>query len=436
MFLDEAIITVSGGHGGRGAVSWRREKYEPKGGPDGGNGGHGGDVFFVADPNTDTLSDFAARKKFAAKRGGYGQGRKKHGLDGEDRWLTVPPGTIITDVESGETLADLREVGEQALIARGGRGGFGNEHFKSSTRQRPDFAELGEPGEERRLRLELKLVADVGIIGLPSAGKSTLISVISDARPKIGDYPFTTLVPNLGVVKVSGRRYVVCDVPGLIAGASEGKGLGDKFLRHIERCGLLLHLLDISRATKGDEVDCEALVSDYQVIRRELERYSPALATKRELVVLGKIDLVAHDVANVIATLQKQNITVAASISAATHHGIDQLKAALLPLVLEERLKREVAEQNTPVGLPVLRPHLEDNAMASYRIEQRDNGSIWISGKRLEQFTVMTDFKAEGAVRRWRDVLERIGVYKAIKRAHAQPDALVFIGDKDVTAYL
>ena len=236
MFLDEATITAIGGNGGRGCVSWRREKYVPKGGPDGGNGGRGGNIYIIADENTDTLSDFASTKKFSAQKGRFGSGRNKNGKDGEDLFLKVPPGTTITDSSDNTEVADLSTHGDQCLVASGGRGGFGNAHFKSSTRQRPDFAELGEPGEEREVQLELKLVADVGIIGFPSVGKSTLISVVSAAKPKIADYPFTTLVPNLGVVDVGERSFVVCDVPGLIEGDSEGKGLGDTFLKHIERC--------------------------------------------------------------------------------------------------------------------------------------------------------------------------------------------------------
>jgi len=303
MFLDEAHIEVIGGTGGRGAVSWRREKYVAKGGPDGGDGGKGGDIIMEADENTDTLSNYASRKKFEADIGRYGSGNNRHGKNGEDRMLKVPPGTTITVME-GKTslgvLADLHEHGDRIIVAHGGRGGFGNGHFVSSVRQRPDFAELGEPGQIRTLKLELKLVADVGIIGYPSVGKSTLISVISNSRAKIGNYPFTTLTPNLGVVKAHDRDYVVCDVPGLIEGASEGKGLGDKFLRHIERCGVIIHMLDLSRALlEGNEIDTDALVKDYRAIRKELDAYSSILNEKRELVVLNKIDLVGGDIAKI-----------------------------------------------------------------------------------------------------------------------------------------
>ncbi|MDD5075418.1 MAG: GTPase ObgE, partial [Candidatus Peribacteraceae bacterium] len=238
MFLDHATIDVTGGRGGHGCIGWRHEKFIPLGGPNGGDGGRGGNVILVTDANTDTLSDFAARKRFHAEEGGNGMIKDCHGKDGKDLILLVPHGTMIMDAGSGSLIADLKNPGDRVTVARGGRGGFGNAHFKSAIRRKPDFAEKGEPGEHRNIKLELKLVADAGIIGYPSVGKSTLISVVSSARPKIAPYPFTTLIPNLGVVNVAGRRFILCDVPGLIEGASEGKGLGDQFLRHIERCGI------------------------------------------------------------------------------------------------------------------------------------------------------------------------------------------------------
>ena len=276
MFLDEAEITVHGGNGGNGLVSWRKEKFISRGGPWGGDGGDGGNVIFRADSNTDTLSTFAQVKVFRAKNGGIGGKCDKHGKNGEDLVLKVPPGTVI--YHDGSAVADLTNHGDEEIIAKGGRGGYGNAHFTSSVRQAPDFAERGEAGEEKSLNLELKLVADVGIIGYPSVGKSTLISVISASRPKIGDYPFTTITPNLGVVQVHDRRFVACDVPGLIDGASEGKGLGDTFLRHIERCAVLVHILDVNR---------EDVVSDYKAIRSELTNYSPTLSEKKEVVILN-----------------------------------------------------------------------------------------------------------------------------------------------------
>ncbi|MFA6039001.1 MAG: GTPase ObgE [Candidatus Peribacteraceae bacterium] len=445
MFLDEAVITVHGGKGGRGAVSWRREKYVPKGGPDGGDGGRGGDVYIMADENTDTLSDYMSRKKFEAWKGDFGKGQNKGGKDGEDLVLLVPPGTVVTEVTSGkdgkgEVLCELVAHGDRLLAAHGGRGGFGNAHFKSSVRQQPDFAELGEPGEEKTVKMELKLVADVGIIGYPSVGKSSLIAAMSAARPKIAPYPFTTLIPNLGVTEVSGRSYVLCDIPGLIEGASEGKGLGDAFLRHIERCGVLLHLLDISKALReGEEPDAQVLVEDYRAIRKELEAYSPTLSRKRELVLLNKIDLVGNDAKALVKALKKAKITVMASISAATRTGVDDLKKALLPIVIEEREKRaeerlQSAEEERK-KLPVLRPHLSASRMGAYRIERMTDGSLRVSGQRLEQFTKMTDFDKEGAVRRFQNVVERVGLKKAIEKMW-DGSSPVLIGGIRVEEYL
>ena len=437
MFLDEARIGVVGGHGGRGCVSWRREKYVPKGGPDGGNGGDGGNVYLIADENTDTLSAFASRKRFEAQRGRFGMGKNKNGRCGADLWLQVPPGTLVKRAD-GELLADLRQPGDQVLVAHGGRGGYGNAHFKSSTRQRPDFAELGEPGEQQELSLELKLVADVGIIGYPSVGKSTLISVISAARPKIADYPFTTLVPNLGVVTVDDRSFVVCDVPGLIEGASEGKGLGDQFLRHIERCGILLHLLDLSHAMQDGSMDPGILVQEYRAIRSELTTYSPALAKKREVVVLNKTDLTTQDLTPIVQGLQEQGIALFTHISAAAHHGINALVRQLLPLVLEERVKREREQQEAEEAepLPVLTPHIDDDRMAAFRIERSEDGSLLVRGKRLEQLVRMTDVSQEGALRRFRDIVERIGLKRALGRAGMTDGTTVYIGDIQVNAYL
>jgi GTP-binding protein len=450
MFLDEATIDVRGGKGGDGCKSFRREKFVPEGGPNGGDGGRGGSVYLVADDNTDTLSVFASRKKFEAQKGQNGMGALCGGHDGEDLLLPVPPGTevveILTDYAGEETtkkLGDLVRTGDKMLIARGGRGGFGNAHFKTSTRQAPDFAELGEPGHLRRLKLDLKLVADAGIIGYPSVGKSTLISVISAAKPKIAAYAFTTLVPNLGVVNVADRSYVVCDVPGLIEGASEGKGLGDKFLRHIERCGVLLHLLDISRAFGEDgTVDPKMLVADYKAIRKELKAYSPTLEAKRELVILNKTDLINHESESVEKALKKAKIPVFMSISTATRHGIDDLVKKLLKIVLEERGKRTVAAAEneekakaTP-ETPVLRPHLAADQMGAFKVETRPDGSIHVHGARLEQFTQMTNFMNEQAVQRFKNVIDRVGLIKTLKK-HRKSDTMpVYIGGVRVDEHL
>lgn len=444
MFLDHATISVSGGHGGRGCVGFRREKYIPKGGPNGGDGGRGGDVYVLADENADTLSDYASRKSFAAEKGGFGLGKNCNGKDGVDLFLKVPPGTVVSAVDAAgkrHALGDLEAHGDTLLLARGGRGGYGNAHFISSTRQAPDFAELGEPGEHVSVMFELKLVADIGIIGYPSVGKSTLISVISAARPKIADYPFTTLTPNLGVVTVDDREYVACDIPGLIEGASEGKGLGHEFLRHIERCGALLHLLDLSRALReGGNTDPQALIDDYHAIRKELAAYSPTLAEKRELVVLNKTDLVGHDVSRVEDALVEAGIPVFLSISCATMRNIDQLKKKLLQVVLKERGARQSATERKAVDaqqeIPVLRPHMKHDRMGAYRIEQRPDGAVVITGKRIEQFTVMTDFTNTSAVRRFHDVIERTGILKAIRRMRGDRELPVSIGSVRVDAHL
>jgi GTP-binding protein len=430
MFLDEATITVTGGTGGSGCVSWRREKYIPKGGPDGGDGGNGGGVFIQADSNTDTLSDFRSTKVFKAENGSIGAGQNKHGKQGNDLLIVVPPGTLIK--EGDTVIADLAHQGDEVRVATGGRGGYGNAHFKSSTRQKPDFAEKGEPGITKKIHLELKLVADIGIIGLPSVGKSTLISVISAAKPKIADYPFTTLVPNLGVVKADNRTFVVCDVPGLIEKASEGKGLGHTFLKHIERCGALLHMLDLERALTEGKIDASVLIEDYKTIRTELGAYSPTLAEKTEIVVINKSDLTTESLESVIAELNKAGVEVSAAISAATHGGTDDLVLRLLTVVLDERAKPEPEPEVTKT---VLKPHEEEISMGAYSISKDDTG-IHITGKRIEQLTKMTDFSSSGALLRFKDVLDRIGLKNAINRERGDTDAKVFIGDISIDSYL
>jgi GTP-binding protein len=290
LFVDEVEIHVTAGHGGAGALSFRREKFVPRGGPDGGNGGRGGSVYLVADAHRNTLLHFRYTPEFAAERGGHGEGALRSGRDGRDLEIPVPVGTLVLAGEPGalasqEAIADLTRVGQRALVARGGRGGLGNAHFATSTNRAPRKHQPGEPGEERALRLQLKLLADVGIVGFPNAGKSTLIARISSAKPKIADYPFTTLTPNLGVVTLSGdRTFVVADVPGLIAGAHEGHGLGHQFLRHIERTKVLIHLVDVSGASGRDPEE------DFDTVRRELASYNPDLLGKPQIVVANKID--------------------------------------------------------------------------------------------------------------------------------------------------
>ena len=285
-FVDQVKIDVKAGDGGRGCVSFRREKFIPKGGPDGGDGGRGGDVVFVVDGGLSTLLDYRYMRHYRAENGAGGMGKNMHGKSGARLELRVPPGTLVYDDESGELLADLTDDGSELLFLKGGQGGRGNARFATSTNRAPRHAQPGIAGEEKSLRLELKLIADVGLVGLPNAGKSTLIAAISAARPKIADYPFTTLVPNLGVVRYGGfKTMVVADIPGLIAGASQGQGLGTRFLRHVERTDLFLHLVDLSCMQEGDAFD------NFQMINRELRQHDESLALKPQLVVLTKIDV-------------------------------------------------------------------------------------------------------------------------------------------------
>ena len=285
-FIDQVKVYIKAGDGGKGCVSFRREKFIPRGGPNGGDGGRGGHIIFRATGNMNTLLDIRYRQQYLAKRGQHGMGRDMHGKNGGDLMIPVPLGTLIKDAETEEVLHDLVVDGQEFIAAKGGRGGMGNAHFKSSTRQAPRFAQPGEPGEDMTLFLELKLLADVGLIGLPNAGKSTLISSISSARPKIADYPFTTLIPNLGVVKHGDySSFVIADIPGLIEGAHKGTGLGFQFLRHVERTSLLLHLVDISEMAEGDPVE------NFRKINKEMELYSPKLITKPQAVAGTKLDI-------------------------------------------------------------------------------------------------------------------------------------------------
>ena len=326
-FIDEAIITVQSGDGGRGCVSFRREKFVPRGGPDGGDGGKGGDVVLMATSGKRTLYQFRYKKYFKAKNGASGQGKCKAGKCGDDLIIEIPPGTVVSNAATGRIIKDFTKPGERALVAKSGRGGRGNARFKSSTNRAPRFAQKGEPGQSLTLKLELKLIADVGIIGLPNAGKSTLITAISSAHPKIGNYPFTTLTPGLGVVQTDwGEPFVVADIPGLIEGAHKGAGLGIKFLRHIERTRILIHLIDAS------SIDPDDPLSAYNIINKELAMYSKRLAEKTQIVVLNKLDIPgAIDAAEIFQSAAKgKRVTL---ISALTGKGIDDLKSQIVQLL-------------------------------------------------------------------------------------------------------
>ncbi|MBI5724890.1 MAG: GTPase ObgE [Planctomycetes bacterium] len=321
MFVDEVRIAVTAGAGGGGCVSFRREKFVPKGGPDGGDGGDGGSVFLTADESYNTLQHLAGRHHWKAQGGVNGAGKNKSGKDGKDIHIRVPPGTIIYDDRHNVAIKDLDQIGALVCVARGGQGGRGNTQFKNSVNQAPRYAEPGQPGEQKQLRLELKLIADVGLVGKPNAGKSTLLSRISAARPKIADYPFTTLYPCLGIVEMAGfRRFVMADIPGLIEGAHEGAGLGDEFLRHIERTRLLVHIVDI-HPLEGDPVE------DYRAIRKEIKLYSPALARKAHIVAANKMDLTGADEA--IERFRKAVKVRVVPISAVTGKGLDKLTDAI-----------------------------------------------------------------------------------------------------------
>jgi GTP-binding protein len=330
-FIDEAKFFVKGGDGGNGCVSFRREKFVPKGGPDGGDGGDGGSVLIEASKRLSSLIDFKFRSHFMAEKGMPGQGKKKHGRNGTDHVVKVPVGSIVKDADSGEIIADLVEDGQQVVVAKGGMGGRGNTHFASSTNRVPRIAGKGKPGEEHWLRIELKILADVGLVGLPNAGKSTLLSKLSAAQPKIADYPFTTLIPHLGVMQLKHHpACIIADIPGLIEGAHKGAGLGHKFLRHIERTRMLLHILDASKPI-------EKIVADHETIEQELSKFNTALLSRRKTIVLNKIDLLEDKdrLKKIIQIFAQKNISVLA-ISALTGSGIDALKQHLVE-TLEER---------------------------------------------------------------------------------------------------
>ena len=336
-FVDEAQIRVTSGAGGAGRVSFRREKFVPRGGPDGGDGGRGGSAILVADRNQNTLLSFRARREFRAADGKPGGGSRATGADGDDVAIRVPVRTLVLEADAGEAaepLADLHEDGQRFIAARGGKGGRGNAYFKNSTRQTPDFAQPGQPGEDRSLQLCLKLLADVGLVGFPNAGKSTWIRQISAARPKVASYPFTTLVPSLGVVEFGDVRFVVADIPGLIEGASDGVGLGDRFLRHVERTRVLVHVLDLGAMLyEGRDP-----ISDYEALRRELARYRASLLERRELVLLNKLDLVPQDRASDLKTIAARLAAAGCVViegSGATGQGAQELVVALVRLLGE-----------------------------------------------------------------------------------------------------
>lgn len=416
-FVDTANIKITAGKGGDGHLSFRRTRGNPKGGPDGGDGGHGGSVMLRADHNNSTLSRYRTNRLWTAEPGQEGGKNKRHGCNGEDVVLGVPPGTLAFAGE--KLLADLTHSGEEAVIARGGRGGYGNAHFTSSIRQAPKFAELGEAGETFDITLELKLVADVGLVGLPNAGKSTLLSVISAARPKIADYPFTTLVPNLGVVDIDQSSFLVADIPGLVEGAAAGRGLGDEFLRHVERTKLLIHLIDMTS---------EDVVTDYKTIRNELADYKIDLSGYPSIVALSKIDAVDEKSLKAKTAQLKRLLprgTKIITISAVAQQNLTELLRATATALGEHK-----SDQVETVAAPVIITLDEDKK--AWRIEQSEAGFV-VRGQHLESLAARTNFDQPQAVLRLHDVLKKEGVRRELERLGAREGDQIKLGTREIT---
>ena len=417
MFLDRVTIWVRAGDGGDGAATFRREAHVPRGGPDGGDGGRGGSVVLRVDPGLTTLRDFRFKHHFRATPGGKGTGAKRHGKAGDDLVLTVPPGTGILDDGTGELLADLVATGQAVTIARGGRGGLGNVHFATATHRTPTHAQKGEPGEERRLRLELRLIADIGLVGLPNAGKSTLLAALTAARPKIAAYPFTTLEPNLGVLDLGDaedRRATIADVPGLIEGASSGAGLGHAFLRHVERTRVLVHVVD------GSARDPEW---DHGVIREELGLHDPALLAKPLVVVFNKIDLpAARDAWPAFAAARSRDGVPCLAASAEAGDGLEALRGRLADLLPGAA---ELAAEPEPTGVVV---HRLDAAGEGFTLERDDDDVLVVRGKRIERLASQTNFDVEESAERFQRDLARLGIDEALRRAGVQVGDTVRIG--------
>ncbi|HEX7949728.1 MAG TPA: GTPase ObgE [Candidatus Limnocylindrales bacterium] len=419
MFLDQVKVWLRAGDGGDGASTFRREAHVPRGGPDGGDGGRGGTIHLRVDPGQTTLRDFRYHHHFRAGPGGRGTSAKRHGKAGVDLILDVPPGTAIYDDASGELLADLVATGQSVVAARGGRGGLGNTHFATSTHQAPKHAQKGEPGEERWLRLELRLIADIGLVGLPNAGKSTLLSALTAARPKIADYPFTTLEPNLGVLELSdGRRPTIADVPGLIEGASEGAGLGHAFLRHVERTRILLQLVDGAARDPA---------WDWGVIRDELRAHDPALLDKPTLAVFNKLDLAAAAEAwpAFRAARQRDGIP-AVGVAAAIGDGIDELVAAVAELLPSAE---ELAAPPEPAGVVVHRIEPMDEPLT---VTRDPDGAFRVHSRRLERLADRIDFSIDESVQRFQRDLERFGADAELRRAGVDDGDTVRIGNHEL----
>jgi GTP-binding protein len=423
MFLDQVSVTVHAGGGGDGASTFRREAHVPRGGPDGGDGGRGGSVYLRVDPGETMLVDYRFKHHFRADSGGRGEGSKRHGKAGKDLDLAVPPGTVVTDQATGDLIADLVAHGQRVMVARGGRGGLGNVHFATATHRTPKHAQKGEPGEERRLRLELRLIADVGLVGLPNAGKSTLLGALTAATPQVAAYPFTTLEPNLGVIDFATidpgdeRRATIADMPGLIEGASAGAGLGHAFLRHVARTRLLTHVVDLAA---GDPE------RDYQTIRQELEAHDPALIGKVTLVVANKLDL-PEAKANLRAfkARRRREGAEVVAVSAMEGEGLDGLIDALRRLLPDAAT---LAAPGEPAGVVV---HRLESAGDAFSV-QREADAFRVSGRRIERIAAQTDFENEESANRFQRDLARLGVERELVRAGVGAGDMVRIGSVEL----
>lgn len=421
MFVDTAKVFINAGNGGNGAVSFRHEIYIDKGGPDGGDGGKGGDIVFEANENVNTLVDFRFKPELKADHGKNGSKQNKRGKSGDDFVVKVPMGTIVR--KDGEVIADLTENGQRIVIAKGGDGGFGNAHFKSSVRQTPRIAELGEKGDAFEATLELKLIADVGLVGFPNAGKSTFLSVVSNARPEIADYAFTTLTPNLGVADIDNTSLLIADIPGLIEGASEGKGLGDAFLRHVERTAVLLHLIDIY----SDDV-----AASYTTIRHELSNYSEELATRPEVIALTKSEgfddeMIAMQVDAVKSVAGKKAEVLV--ISASSHTGLTEVLRSLRTKVDAVREVEQAIEAEDDDALPVI--SLSDQQIADAWTVEVDEDVFVVRGEKIEKFARRTNFDGFENVNRLRDIMKKLGISHELSRKGATGESIIRIGDDE-----
>lgn len=407
MFLDRARLRVRGGDGGRGAISFRREAHVPRGGPDGGDGGHGGDVILVVDPQMTTLSDFRFRKTARATSGGSGSGKDRKGRAGKDLVVRVPAGTVVREAPTGEPLADLVAAGERLVVARGGEGGRGNARFASSTRRVPRIAEDGQPGEELDLELELKLIADVGLAGLPNAGKSSLLAALTRAHPKIAAYPFTTLTPNLGVLRADDREVVVADIPGLIEGAHAGAGLGEEFLRHVERTRLLVHVIDAS---------ADDPLADERILRGELEAYGQGVADRQRLFALNKIDLPGvRERATAIAKELRPSVLV----SALTGEGVPDLARAIFGAC--------PPRESAPAPHPVERRIEFARSSRDWTVE-REDGAFRLRGDRIERLAGGIDWDSPDATAYFQDLLVRTGIERRLRALGVREGDTVRVG--------